>query len=186
MKNTHSPFVIACPVMKNNKNISMIARSASCFNVDKLIITGQNKIDQHISRNIKLQIENHRSIIPVISKYKLDGYKIIGLEQSFGSTSLHKCKFVDVPTLLIVGNECRGIDIEIMECVDELVEINHDDYPHSLNVAVATSIFLYEYTKQLKRLSIHEDLDDLIDDYLDENNEGNDNDDFTDEGTISE
>ena len=73
-----------------------------------------------------------------------------------------------------------------MECVDELVEINHDDYPHSLNVAVATSIFLYEYTKQLKRLSIHEDLDDLIDDYLDENNEGNDNDDFTDEGTISE
>ena len=71
MKNNHTPLVIACPPMKNNKNISMIARSAGCFGADKLIITGQNKVESNISRDADIIIEKHNSIIPVISKYEL-------------------------------------------------------------------------------------------------------------------
>lgn len=150
MKTTPAPLVVACPAMKNNKNVSMIARSASCFGATKFIVTGQNRIDPHISRDINIPIENHRSILSVISKYKLDGYKIVGLEQSPKSIKLEEYTFEEVPMLLIVGNECKGIDPDVMACLDEIIEISLFGKPTSLNVAVAASVFLYEYTLQTK------------------------------------
>lgn len=151
MKNNHSPLVVACPVMKNNKNISMIARSAGCFGANKLIITGQNKIESNISRDCNIEIENHRSILPVISKYKTEGYKIIGLERSSKSVKLNNYHFIDIPILLVIGNECKGIDPEIMDCLDEIIEITLFGKPDCLNVAVAVSVFLYEYSKQMNK-----------------------------------
>lgn len=72
MKTTFSPLVIACPVMKNNKNISMIARSASCFGASKLIITGQNRIDPHISRDINLEeLLKKKNLKDLFSKNKM-------------------------------------------------------------------------------------------------------------------
>ncbi len=146
----NTPFVIVCPVMKSNVNVSSIARTASCFGIDKLVITGHNTIDKDIARDCNLIIENHRSILPVISKYKINGYKLIGLEQSEKSIKIHEYKFEDVPTVLVVGHEGRGIIPEIMQCLDEIIEIPQFGMPHSLNVATATSILLYEYSKQIK------------------------------------
>ena len=104
-----SSFVVACPPMKSNVNISMIARSASCLGVEELIITGQNKIDNHIARDFNMPIRHHRSLLPVIKKYKKAGFKVIGLEQSTNSHNIYGYEFTDEPTLLVVGNECRGI-----------------------------------------------------------------------------
>lgn len=147
MKTDNPSLVIACPVMKNNKNISMIARSASCFGASKIIITGQNRIDPQISRDIDIVVENHRSIVPVISKYKLDGYRIVGLEQHPNAVKLHKFSVdTKVPILLVVGNECRGIDQDIINCLDAIVEIEGTGKPKSLNVAVAASMFMFVYS----------------------------------------
>lgn len=143
------PFVIVCPVMKSNVNVSSIARTASCFGINKLIVTGHNAIDKDIARNLNLIIENHRSILPVISKYKTNGYKLIGLEQSKHAIKMHEYRFEMVPTVLVVGHEGKGIVPEIMQCLDEVIEIQQFGVPHSLNVATATSILLYEYSKQM-------------------------------------
>lgn len=146
---TQIPLVIACPVMKNNKNISMIARSASCFGAKLLIITGQNKVDDHIARDYKIAVEKHRSLLPLIDKYSAYGYRIIGLEQGLEAFKLNDYKFEGLPTFLVVGNECNGIRKEIRDKLDKVVEIPLLDLPYSLNVAVATSIFLFEFAKQL-------------------------------------
>jgi tRNA G18 (ribose-2'-O)-methylase SpoU len=153
--NTFAPLVVACPVMKNNKNISMIARSASCFGVSKLIITGQNRIDKHISRDISIPIENHRSILPVISKYKIDGYRVIGLEQHPKAIKLDIFTFKpDTPTLMVVGNECRGIDEDVLNCLDSIIEISTTGKPKSLNVAVAASIVMHYYRDACEEFSM--------------------------------
>jgi tRNA G18 (ribose-2'-O)-methylase SpoU len=136
--------------MKSNVNISMIARSASCMGADTLIITGQNRITKHISRDCNIPIKHHNSLMPVIRKYKENGYKIIGLEQATNSSNMHQYKFADVPTFLVVGNECKGLDQEVLDSLDEVIEIPLFGKPHSLNVAVATSICLFEYAKQRK------------------------------------
>ncbi len=145
-------LAVACPVMKNNDNISMMARSASCFGVDTFIITGQNKINSHISRNCRMDIKHRRSLLPVLKEYRSMRYEILGIEQSEGSIGLSECRFLDGPTLFIVGNECGGISKEIMDVLDDIIEIPLAGEPYSLNVAVALSVCLYERSKQLEEL----------------------------------
>ena len=48
---------------------------------------------------------------------------------------------------LIMGNEGRGISDEISSLCDKFLFIDMNDKVESLNVAVATSIFLYELDK---------------------------------------
>jgi len=143
-----TPIVVACPVMKNNDNISMMARSASCFGVKTFITTGQNKVDSHISRNCSIDIQSHRSLLPVIKKYKEGGYRILGIEQTKDSIPLSSYCFLNTPTLLVVGNECSGMSQEVLNELNDTIEIPLAGEPYSMNVAAALSICLYERSKQ--------------------------------------
>ena len=48
---------------------------------------------------------------------------------------------------LIMGNEGRGVDSEILDMCDKYIYIELDKEVESLNVAVATSILLYELAR---------------------------------------
>jgi len=144
-----SVFHVACPPMKNNDNISMIARSAGCFGCSKVIITGQNNVDSHISREIDVEIVKKNSLLPVLKAYKEDGFTLIGLEQSAKSISMHNFRFMTTPVLFVVGNETKGMSEEIMEQMDYLIEIPLICKPFSLNVAVAASICFARYAEQI-------------------------------------
>lgn len=147
-KSRGGEFVVACPTMKSNCNISMLIRSASCFGATKVIITGNNKVNDQIARDYDIPVEHRNSLLPVITKHKKEGFKIIGLEQTTESNSLFSYKFSKEPTLLVVGNETRGIEDQYLKQLDEVIEIPLFGMPHSLNVAVATSVILFEYAKQ--------------------------------------
>ena len=148
IENKNGQIVVACPQMKTNVNISALARSASCLGVSEFIVTGNNSINAHIAKGIEVPIKHHRSILPVIKKYKGKGYKIIGLEQTNNSNDIYGYTFPSEPVMLIVGHECRGMEPEILNELDEAVEIPLHRNPHSLNVAIAASICLFEYAKQ--------------------------------------
>jgi len=48
------------------------------------------------------------------------------------------------PICLVLGNELTGIDNEILQLCDEAVDIPMLGVKHSLNVAVAAGIVIYE------------------------------------------
>jgi len=146
------PLVVACPPMKSNCNVSMLARSASCLGAVRFITTGQNRIDDHISRDCNIEMKHHHSLLPVIKRYRRQGYRVIGVEQATRSKNIYNYMFEDEPTLLVIGNECKGMDQEVLDCMDEVIEIPLFGEPHSLNVAVAASLCLYEYAKQCNYL----------------------------------
>lgn len=146
--NNNGKIAVACPPMKSNVNISMISRSASFFGISELIVTGQNRITKHISRECTIPTSYHNSLMPIILKYKDMGYRIIGLEQSVNSQNLFNYRFPETPVLLVAGNECTGMDQKILDVLDDVLEIPLLGNPHSLNVAVAVSVCLYEYAKQ--------------------------------------
>jgi len=150
LANEGCALVVACPAMKSNVNISMIARSASCLGANNLIITGQNRITTHISRDCSIPIEHRNSLMPIVQKHKQEGYRIIGLEQATNSQNIYEYEFINSPTMLIVGNECRGMDEDVLNALDDVIEIPLFGAPHSLNVAVATSLCLFEFAKQMR------------------------------------
>lgn len=83
-----------------------------------------------------------------VSRLKELGYRIMCLEQCFGSVPLQD--FVPCEGeryALVVGNEVDGVDPAIVNACDTYIEIPMSGTKHSLNVAVATAVTLWEFYK---------------------------------------
>ncbi len=142
-------LVVACAPMRSNVNISSVARTASACAVERLILTGNASLISKIARDgaEELQVSIHRSLPPVLQKLRAEGYRLVGLEQTTNSTSIHSYSFLR-RTVLVIGNERTGLTPETLELLDDVVEIPVYGLPHSFNAATAASMALYEYCRQ--------------------------------------
>ena len=142
-------LIVACAPMRSNVNISSVARTASACAVERLVLTGNASLISKIARDgaEQLEVSIHRSLAPVLQKLRSDGYRLVGLEQTTNSTSMHSYNF-SRRTVLVVGNERTGLTPEILELLDDVVEIPVYGLPHSFNAATAASMALYEYCRQ--------------------------------------
>ena len=142
-------LLIVCAPLRSSVNLSMIARTAACCAVPKIIAVGRGAVDARIARDgaSTVEIEVRSSLLPVVERLRKQGYSLVGLEQTNKSVDLHHFRF-SRRTALVVGNERAGIPDRVLEMVDTCVEIPVWGLPHSYNVATATSIALYEYCRQ--------------------------------------
>ena len=142
-------IVVACAPMRSNVNISSIARTASACAVERLILTGNPTLISKIARDgaEELEVSIHRSLAPVLQKLRKEGYRLVGLEQTTNSVSMHSYSF-SRRTVLVIGNERTGLTEDILKLLDDVVEIPVYGMPHSFNAATAASMALYEYCRQ--------------------------------------
>lgn len=145
-------LVLACPPLRSNVNLSRIMRAAGCSGVRKMVVCGRPKIDSKIARDAvdQIEVENHRSLLPTLKKLKVDGYKLVGLEQTTNSVVLSEFKF-ERRTVLVIGHERLGITEDVLDILDSVVEIPVFGRPLSYNVATATAMTLYEYCRQFPK-----------------------------------
>jgi tRNA G18 (ribose-2'-O)-methylase SpoU len=127
-------------------------RAAGCSGVRKMVVCGRPKIDSKIARDAvdQIEVENHRSLLPTLKKLKVDGYKLVGLEQTTNSVVLSEFKF-ERRTVLVIGHERLGITEDVLDILDSVVEIPVFGRPLSYNVATATAMTLYEYCRQFPK-----------------------------------
>jgi tRNA G18 (ribose-2'-O)-methylase SpoU len=142
-------LVVVCTPMRSNINLSRIARAASCCGLTRMICCGPAKLDRKIARDATdtIQIEGHRTLGPVLEKLRQEGFRLVGLEQTSNSHSLHQYRF-ERRTALVIGNERTGLTDDILKQLDDVVEIPVWGLPYSYNVATATAMCLYEYCRQ--------------------------------------
>lgn len=154
----HQPFtplsaprdlVVACPPMRSNVNLDRIARAAGCCGVTRMIICGNARIDPKVARAAaeSIAFEKRRTLSPALAHYRTSGYQLVGLEQSTNSTCLFDFSF-QRKTVLVIGNERKGVPQEVMAMLDAVVEIPTYGLPYSHNVATAAAMCLYEYCRQ--------------------------------------
>lgn len=132
-------------------NLGTIIRSSKAFDIDTIILS-KDCVDLYNSKVIRAtqgMIFNTNIIITdimdEIEKLKTDGIKIIGtrLNDAKNIKNVEICeKFA-----IIMGNEGTGVKKEILDACDEFVFIKMNNSVESLNVAVATSIILYEFSR---------------------------------------
>ena len=128
-------------------NIGTIIRSSKAFNVDTIILS-TNSVDiynEKVIRSTQGMLFNmnilYADLEEVIPKLHDNGYLILGTDVNNG------VDVRDISTLkyaLVMGNEGRGVNESIKSMCDKNLYIKMNDACESLNVAVATSILLYE------------------------------------------
>lgn len=132
-------------------NLGTIIRSAVAFNVDTVIL-GENCVDlynekvvratQGLIFGINIISKNLDNLIPYLKEkeYKIYATKVTG-GKSLKSIEKNE-KFA-----IIMGNEGSGVKPSLLNACDEYLYIDMNKNCESLNVAVATSIILYELDK---------------------------------------
>jgi tRNA G18 (ribose-2'-O)-methylase SpoU len=140
---------LVCAPLRSNVNLSRIARAASCCGVSRIICIGAGRLDRKIARDAAetIQIEIHRSMVPVLEDLRQQGFRLVGLEQTDKSQDLNQYQFVR-HSALVIGNERLGLDDEVLARLDDIVEIPVWGLPYSHNVATAAAMALYEYCRQ--------------------------------------
>lgn len=132
-------------------NLGTIIRSAVAFNIDT-IIASSNTVDIFNSKVIRASqgMLFHINYIvdnldDNIKKLQGNGYKIFSTKVNGGKSlkNVEKMK----KFAIIMGNEGKGVSSELQNLSDELLYIDMNNNCESLNVAVATSIILYELSK---------------------------------------
>jgi tRNA G18 (ribose-2'-O)-methylase SpoU len=93
-----------------------------------------------------------KTIDEAIDYYRRQNYDIYALEQAENSCNLANTDELKNDTVLILGEEVHGIDRNILEKCDKILEIPMFGTKESFNVSVATAMALYE----LKRSDLQE------------------------------
>mgnify|MGYP004460893335 FL=1 len=129
-------------------NLGTIIRSSVAFNISTVVL-GNNCVDLYNSKVIRAcqGMNFHINIIrrdlkDFITNIKKEDYYILGTNVNDGSdlkSISNLSKYA-----IIMGNEGNGVSKEIQDMCDKNIYIKMNDKCESLNVAVATSIILYE------------------------------------------
>lgn len=145
-------FYLLCDKVQDPGNLGTIIRTAHAAGVTGIILT-KGTVDIYNDKVIRSTMGSifytpiiHDNDLSFLAKLKDEGFSLV-------ATSLQESKDFFMEDLngkiiLSVGNEGNGISDEIFDMADKKVKIPMPGGAESLNVAVATSIILFERVRQ--------------------------------------
>ena len=131
-------------------NLGTIIRSGVAFNIDTIVLSNDtvDLYNDKVIRSTQGLIFHtniiRRNLVEVINDLKKKNYDILGTNVHNG-TNLSEVKTNKFA--LLMGNEGQGLKKELQDMCDKNIYISMNNNCESLNVAVATSIILYELNK---------------------------------------
>jgi tRNA G18 (ribose-2'-O)-methylase SpoU len=150
------PLIILLNDIRSLSNIGSFFRTADAFNVEKIYLCGITAQPPHreiqktaLGSTDTIDWEYRASIIDVVLELKQNNIEICSIEQTQQTTLLQ-----DVGTLkgnkfaLVFGNEVNGVDQNIIDLSDSVIEIPQFGTKHSLNVSVCAGVILWEFAKR--------------------------------------
>nr|WP_165894958.1 RNA methyltransferase [Tepidibacillus fermentans] len=146
-------FLLLVDEIQDPGNLGTIIRSADAAGVEGIIL-GNGTVDPYNDKVIRSAMGSIFHL-PIV-KASLDEV-IFHLQQSdfqvIGTSPYAEKAYFDVDykqkTVILVGNESRGLSESRKDQVDQMVKIPFMGQAESLNVATATSIILFERVRQL-------------------------------------
>lgn len=149
-------------------NVGAILRTAEGFGVNRVILSGytprvhdesllphlRQKLDKEIHKTAlgaedMLDLYTSNDIKVDLSKYKDQGWQIVGLENNIENVEIVslndkvlKSRLSD-KIVLVLGEEVSGISESLHEVIDVFIEIPMQGKKESFNVSVATGIALF-------------------------------------------
>jgi len=96
--------------------------------------------------------QHHAHALEPIAALRSRGYEIAAIETSLHSVDLYEWKPA-FPVCILFGHEVDGLRLELLALADTKVRIPMVGRKHSLNVATAAGVVLYELLRKYRSLS---------------------------------
>ncbi len=155
---TGRPFLLALDALEDPQNFGTLLRSADAAGLDGVVIplhrsVGVTPAVEKASAGAVeyLAIARVTNLARSLGELKRRGYWIVGLDARGAVEYDHFA--VDVPLVLVVGSEGRGLGRLVAETCDVLVRLPMRGHVESLNAAVAGSVVIYDVQRRRHELS---------------------------------
>ena len=153
-----TPLVVVLDNIRSLNNVGSVFRSSDAFKLEKIYLCGVTATPPNaeihktaLGAEDSMEWEYVEDTKAVVAKLKQEGYKIFAVEQVQNSIMLDRVELDRANKyVLILGNEVKGVQQEVVDMCDFAVEIPQFGTKHSLNVSVAAGIVIWEFFKKLQ------------------------------------
>ncbi|KAK0664148.1 putative methyltransferase TARBP1 [Lasiodiplodia hormozganensis] len=152
-----TPLVLVGSLIDNAYNLGGLSRAAEIFGCASMYMRTLDTLKHKDFTSVSVSSHSHLPIHALppaelpefLRALKVDGYKVVGVEQTDRSLVLG-APGSDLPEkcVLVMGSEREGIPGTVLAECDICVEIRQVGVTRSLNVQTAAAIVLYEYQRQ--------------------------------------
>jgi tRNA (guanosine-2'-O-)-methyltransferase len=147
--------------VKNEHNFSALIRTCDAVGVMKVLYYSETKGELPLNEGITLGSERWVFLERVsdrpskLKALKEEGFQIAVTWLGEDSVDFRSVDYTK-PTVLVVGNEMKGVSEETLPLADFRIRIPMFGMVRSLNVSVATGIILYEAQRQREEKGMYE------------------------------
>lgn len=154
---TKIPIIIVLDNIRSLNNIGSVFRTADAFLIKAIYLCGITAQPPHreiqktaLGATETVEWNYFSTTIEAVTELKKLGYKLVAIEQTENSTMLNdfECS-KENPLALIFGNEVLGVEQEVINKVDEVVEIPQYGTKHSLNISVSVGVVVWDVFNKL-------------------------------------
>ena len=150
------PITIILDEIRSLTNVGTFFRTCDAFNVDKIYLCGITATPPHreiqktaLGATETIEWEHRETTMEVVEELKAKGIKICSIEQTEETILLQDVhKLLDEHYALVFGNEVNGVNQDVIDASDYIIEIPQFGTKHSLNVSVCAGIVMWEFTKR--------------------------------------
>lgn len=151
------PVVVVLDNIRSLNNIGSVFRTSDAFRVQKIFLCGITACPPHkdihktaLGATESVDWEYVETTASIVQRLKNEGYTIASIEQAERKTELQDVVVKNNPKwALVFGNEVFGVQQEIIDQSDVVIEIPQEGTKHSLNISVSAGVVLWEFYKQL-------------------------------------
>jgi tRNA G18 (ribose-2'-O)-methylase SpoU len=149
------PIILILDNIRSLNNIGTFFRTADAFNVEQIILCGITACPPHreiqktaLGATESVEWSYVENILDVVNNLKKQGIKICSIEQAENTLFLQDMKVnPNEKYAIIMGNEVDGVQQEVINNSDYVIEIPQFGTKHSLNVSVCAGVVLWDFIK---------------------------------------
>ena len=151
------PLVVVLDHVRSLNNVGSVFRTSDAFRVKAIYLCGITACPPHAEIH-KTALGAEESVdwlyfkdtMEAVEKLKAEGYMVCAIEQAEGSTMLDKLLLDKTKKYaVILGNEVKGVQQNVVDNCDMCVEIPQYGTKHSLNVSVTAGIVIWDFFQRL-------------------------------------
>ena len=153
------PLVVVLDEVRSLHNIGSVFRTSDAFLVNRIYLCGITATPPHpemhktaLGAEDTVDWKYVKNTLEAVEELHNEGYTVLAIEQVEGSTMLNELSLdPDKKYAIVMGNEVKGVQQEVVNACDGCIEIPQYGTKHSLNVSVTTGIVLWEFAAKLMK-----------------------------------
>lgn len=155
-----TPIIIVLDNIRSLHNIGAVFRTSDAFLIEKIYLCGITATPPNkeihktaLGATETVSWEYAAETMDVINQVKGENVVIVSVEQVEGSVLLNDFTVeANKKYVLVLGNEVKGVQQDVINSSDVVVEIPQLGTKHSLNVSVSGGIVIWDVFQKLQAL----------------------------------